>query len=95
MLRRSRIIELNIGTVYASLPYLPAFYHHHRLKHFQVSALKTLTNKMNPFRLRRKMRDDRLETGILGSVQGEGKFLKSSDLNDISGSTNTIQLTEY
>ena len=94
MLRRSRVIELNIGTVCASLPYLPAFYHPHRLKHSQVSALKTLTNKMNPFRSRRKTRDDRLETGILGSVQGEGKFLESGDLTDITGSTNRNQLTE-
>ena len=94
MLRHSRVIELNVGTICASLPFLPAFYQHHRLKPSQVAALKTITNKIKPFRSSRKMRHDRLETGILGSVQGEGEFLKSGDLTNITGSTNTTQLME-
>ena len=40
------------------------------------------------------MSDDRLETGILGSAQGEGRFLESGDLTNISGSTDTTQMTE-
>ena len=94
MLRYPRVIELNIGTICASLPFLPAFYQHHRLEPSPVAAFKTITNKFKPFRSSRNMRDDRLETGILGSVQGEGKFLESGDLTDITGSTNTTQLTE-
>ena len=94
MLRDPRVIELNVGTICASLPFLPAFYQHHRLKPSQVAALKTITNKIKPFRFGRKMSDDRLETGILGSAQGEGKFLQSGDLTDITGSTDTTQLTE-
>lgn len=90
-----RVIELNVGTICASLPFLPAFYQHHRLKPSQVAALKTITNRIKPFRFGRKMSGDRLETGILGSVQGEGKFLKSGDLTDITASTDTTtQLTE-
>ena len=77
----------------ASLPFLPAFYQNHRLKPYQVAALKTVTNKINPFKSSRKTRSNRLETGILGSVQGEGKFLKSGDLTNISGSTDTTQPT--
>ena len=94
MLRHARVIELNVGTICASLPFLPAFYQHHRLKPSQVAALKTITNKIRPFRFGRKMSDDRLESGILGSVQGEGRFLKSGDLTNISGSTDTTQMTE-
>ena len=40
------------------------------------------------------MRDDRLETGLLGSAQGEGRFLKSGDLSNITGTTDTTQLME-
>ena len=94
VLKHPRVIELNVGTICASLPFLPAFYHHHRLKPSQVAALKTITNKIKPFRSSRKMRDDRLETGLLGSAQGEGKFLKSGDLSNITGTTDTTQLTE-
>ena len=94
MLRHPRVIELNVGTICASLPFLPAFYQHHRLKPSQVAALRTITNKIKPFRFGRKMSDDRLETGILGSAQGEGRFLKSGDLTNISGSTDTTQMTE-
>ena len=94
MLRHTRVIELNIGTICASLPFLPALYQHHRLKPSQLAALKTSTNKIKLFQSSPKMRDDRLETGILGSVQGEGKFLVSGDLTNITGSTNTTQLTE-
>ena len=94
MLRPLRVIELNVGTMCASLPVLPAFYQHHRLKPSQVAALKTFTNKINPFSSSRKTRGDRLETGILGSFQGEGKFLETGDLTNISGSTDTTQLAE-
>lgn len=94
MLRHLRVIELNVGTMCASLPFLPAFYQHHRLKPPQVAALKTFTDKINPFNSRRKMRDARLETGILGSFQGEGRFLEAGDLTNISGSTDTTQLVE-
>ena len=94
MLRHPRVLELNIGTICASLPFLPAFYQHHRLKPSQVAALKTITNKIRAFRSGRKTRDARLETGILGSVQGEGKFLQSGDLTNISGSTDMTDLTE-
>ena len=89
VLRHPRVIELNVGTICASLPFLPAFYQHHRLKPSQVAALKTITNKINPFRFERKMSDDRFETGILGSAQGEGRFLKSGDLTNITGSTDS------
>ena len=89
ILRCSRVIELNIGTICASLPFLPAFYQHYRLKPSQVAALKTMTNKIKPFRSNRKISDDRLGTQILGSAQGEGKFLKSGDLTNITGSTDT------
>ena len=88
MLRHTRVLELNIGTICASLPFLPGFYQHYRLKPSQVAALKTLTNKIKSFRSSPKMRDDHLETGILGSVQGAGKFLESSDLTNRTGSTN-------
>ncbi|KAL9100424.1 MAG: hypothetical protein Q9163_004206 [Psora crenata] len=88
------VIELNVGTICASLPFLPAFYHHHRLRPSQVAALKNATNKITPFRSTRKMRDDRLETDILGSIEGEGKFLKSGNLTNITGSDGTTQLTE-
>ena len=94
MLRHPRVIELNVGTICASLPFLPAFYQHHHLKPSQVAALRTITNRIKPFRFGRKMSSDRLETGILGSVQGEGRFLKSGDLTNISGSTDTTQSTE-
>lgn len=94
MLRHPRVIELNVGTICASLPFLPALYQHHRLKPSQVAALKTMTNRIKPFRIGRKISSDRLETGILGSVQGEGRFLKSGDLTNISGSTETTQWTE-
>lgn len=82
MLRHPRVTEMNVGTICASLPFLPAFFQRHRLKPSHVTALRTFTNKIKPFRSSRKMRDDRLETGILGSAQGEGKFLESSDLTD-------------
>ena len=82
MLSQPRVTELNVGTICASLPFLPAFYQNHRLKLSQVAALKTMTKKIKPFRSSRKVRHDRLETGILGSAQGEGKFLESSDLSD-------------
>ena len=94
MLRHTRVIELNIGTICACLPFLPSFYKHHRLKPSQVAALKTMTNKIIPFRSSSKTMHHRLETGILGPVQGEGKFLESSDLFNKSGSTNTTQQTE-
>ena len=93
-LKHPRVVELNVGTICASLPFLPAFYQHYHLKPSQVAALKTITNRINPFRSSRKMRDNLLENGILGSVQGEGKFLESGDLSNITGSTDTIQLTE-
>ena len=93
-LKHPRVVELNVGTICASLPFLPAFYQHYHLKSSQVAALKTITNRINPFRSSRKMRDHLLESGILGSVQGEGKFLESGDLSHITGSTDTIQLTE-
>lgn len=93
-LKHPRVVELNVGTICASLPFLPAFYQHYHLKPSQVAALKTITNRINPFRSSRKMRDNLLESGILGSVQGEGKFLESGDLSNITGSTDTIQLTE-
>lgn len=89
ILRHPRVIELNIGTICASLPFLPGFYQHHRLKPSQVAALKTITNKVKPFRSSPKMSDNRLETGILESVQGVGKFLESRDLTNRTGSTNT------
>lgn len=89
-----RVVELSAGTICASLPFSPAFYQHHRLKPSQVAALKTITNKLKPFRSSRKVGVDHLETGLIGSVQGEGKFLKSGDLTDITGSTDTIQFTE-
>ena len=94
MLRHPRVIELNVGTICASLPFLPAFYQHHRLKPSQVAALKTFTNRIRPLRFGRKVSSDRLETGILGSVQGEGRFLESGDLTNITGSTETSQFTE-
>ena len=89
-----RVIELNVGTICASLPFLPAFYHHHHLKPSHVAAVRSITNRIRPFRSSRKMRDDHLETGILGSIQGEGKFLRNDELSDLTGSTTTTQLTE-
>lgn len=84
-----------MGTICASLPFLPAFYQHHRLKPSQVAALKTITNRIAPLRFGRRTSGDRLETGILGSARGEGRFLKSGDLTDITASTDTTtQLTE-
>lgn len=93
-LSQPRVIELNIGTICASLPCLPAFYKHHRLKPSQVAALKTITNKIKPFSSSRKTSHNHLETGILGSVQGEGKFLKSGDLTNVTTSTSTTHLIE-
>ena len=94
MLIHLRVIELNVGTMCASLPFLPAFYQHHRLKPPQIAALKTFTNKIKPFSSRRNMRDDHLETGILSSFKGEGKFLETGDLTNISVSTDRTQLPE-
>ena len=94
MLRHSRVLELNVGTICASLPFLPAFCQHHRLKLSKVAALGTITNKIKTFRSSRKMRRGYLETGILGSVQGGGKFSKSGDLTNITKSSDTTQLTE-
>lgn len=94
IIKHTRVIELNIGTICASLPFLPAFYQYHRLKPSQLAVLKTITNKIKHFRSSSKTRDNCLETGILGSVQGEGKFLESGDLTNITGSTNITQLTE-
>lgn len=82
MFRGTRVIELNIGTICASLPFLPAFYQYHRLKASQLAALQTITKKMKQFRSSSKTRDNRLAAGILGSVQGEGKFLESGDLTN-------------
>ncbi|KAL6718612.1 hypothetical protein ACLMJK_002846 [Lecanora helva] len=79
------IIELNVGTICASLPSLAAFYRHHRLKPPQLAAVKNFSAKMNPFKASRKTDIGLLETSILGSVEGEGKFLKTGDLTNVSG----------
>ncbi|MCJ1241563.1 hypothetical protein MMC14_009569 [Varicellaria rhodocarpa] len=86
------VIELNVGTICACLPSLAAFYRHHRLKLSHVAVIKTITYRVNPFRLSRKARDHRLGTHILGSAQGEGKFLKSGDLSNITESSDTTQI---
>lgn len=80
ILRRPRVIELNVGTICASLPFLPAFHQRYRFKSSRVAALRTFTNRIKPFRSSGKMIEDRLETGMLESAQGECKFLESSDL---------------
>ena len=85
---------MNVGTICACLPSLAAFYRHHRLKPSQVVALKSFSSKLSPYRLGRKIKNGRLETQILGSVQGDGKFLNSGDLTNITGSTDTTQMTE-
>ena len=92
VLRHPRVIELNVGTICACLPSLAAFYRHHRLKLSHVAVIKTITYRVNPFRLSRKARDHRLGTHILGSAQGEGKFLKSGDLSNITESSDTTQI---
>ncbi|KAL8685955.1 MAG: hypothetical protein Q9218_007442 [Villophora microphyllina] len=84
------VIELNVGTICACLPSLAVFYRHHRLKPGQVATLKTFTNKLVPSS--RKSKQDRLETRILGSVKGDGNFLKSGDLTDINTSTDTTHV---
>ncbi|KAL8652303.1 MAG: hypothetical protein Q9210_002761 [Variospora velana] len=86
------VVELNIGTICASLPTLPAFYKHHRLKPAQLAALRTMTNKFRPFRSSRTARNDRLDTAILGSAKGEGKFLTSGDLTNITASTDVTRV---
>ncbi|KAL8967267.1 MAG: hypothetical protein Q9197_005523 [Variospora fuerteventurae] len=86
------VVELNIGTICASLPTLPAFYKHHRLKPAQVAALRTMTNKFRPFRSSRTARNDCLDTAILGSAKGEGKFLTSGDLTNITASTDVTRV---
>lgn len=93
-LRHYRILELNVGTICASLPSLPALYKHHRLKPARMAAFRTITKKFKPFGSSRTLRDgDRLETGILGSMEGEGKFLASSDLDKITISTGETQIS--
>ena len=92
VLRYPRVIELNVGTICACLPSLAAFYRHHRLKPSHIAAIKTITYRVNPFRSSRKVRDHRLETHILGSAQGEGKFLKSGDLSNITDLSDTHQI---
>ncbi|KAI4286715.1 MAG: hypothetical protein L6R35_004031 [Caloplaca aegaea] len=87
-----RVVELNIGTICASLPTLPAFYKHHRLKPAQLAALRTMTNKFRPFRSSRTARNDCLDTAILGSAKGEGKFLTSGDLTKITASTDVTRV---
>lgn len=87
------MVELNVGTICASLPTLPAFYKHHRLKPAQVAALKTFTKKFKSSRSSRTLRDNRLETGILGSVEGEGKFLATGDLTNITLSTEATRVS--
>ncbi|KAL8850687.1 MAG: hypothetical protein Q9221_004335 [Calogaya cf. arnoldii] len=59
-----------------------------------VAAFRTITNKFQPFGSRRMLRDEgRLETGILGSMEGDGKFLTSSDLSRITISADGTEIS--
>ncbi|KAI4240728.1 MAG: hypothetical protein L6R40_004973 [Gallowayella cf. fulva] len=81
------VLELNIGTICASLPTLPAFYQHCRLKAPPLAAFQTFTNRFKTLGSSRTQKDHRLETGILESAQGEGKFLTAGDLINMTVST--------
>ena len=82
MVTLARVIELNVGTICGSLPYLAIFYRHHRK---QFTAIRNFTSRASPFKNIRT--DDRhLGTHILGSAQGEGKFLRSDDISNVPDS---------
>ena len=55
-------------------------------------AIKTMTNRLNPFKSVRKTTDRRIGTHVLGSIQGEGKFLNPGDLTDV---TATIEVAHF
>ena len=57
-------------------------------------ALKTMTDRLNPFKSSRRTTDRRLGTHVLGSIQGEGKFLNTGDLTDVSASIDVAHLAK-
>ena len=93
MLTYFRVIELNVGTICACLPYFATFYRHHRLTENQVTAIKQFTYKISPFKSSRRSKtsNHRLGTDILGSVEGEGKFLKTADFSVTVVSSNASE----
>ena len=88
-----RVVELNIGTICASLPTLPAFYKHHRLKPSQIVTLKSFINKLNPFGSDCTVENGHLEIAILDSIKEEGKFLVPGDSTIITLSTEATRVS--
>ena len=79
----TRVAELSIAIICSCLPVTTPVFRKHNLVFLPLAKFKSTLSFQNSFHRRknRSAKTVRLETSILGSALGDGKFLKSDDLS--------------
>lgn len=92
------IIELNIGIICSCMPHIVYFSRHHNDSLNYITSLKALRSKIWRHRTPESEKyslvnpdssNPRLKTEILGTVQGEGRFMKTGDFAQTTVSDRT------
>lgn len=87
---------MTVGIMCSCLPVTGPIFREYNLGSFSFAKLKPIMSFKNTFHRMKKQpaKDIRLETGILGSAIGDGKFLKTGDDSWNPCSSQTQQVTE-
>lgn len=91
-----RIAELSIAIICSCLPVTTPIFRKHNLGFLPFAKLKSTLSFQNNFHRKknRSAKNDRLETSILGSALGDGRFLESDDLTLHKSSVRNEEMEE-
>ena len=92
----TRIVELSVGIICSCLPVTTPIFRKHNFGLYPMAKMWSTLSFRNTFHRKKNgsAKKVRLETGILGSAFGDGKFLKTEDLSFNTSSSQNEEIEE-